>query len=180
MKTRHSIPNIQIRRLTTAAMCLALCLLLPFLTGQLPQIGNALCPMHLPVLLAGFLCGPWWAMAVGAAAPLLRHLLFSMPPLLTATAMSFELAAYGAVSGLLYRKLPHTLWGIYASLVPAMIAGRVLWGIVRLLLTGISGEVFTLSLFLTGAFVSAIPGILVQLVLIPALVTALEKATIAS
>ena len=54
-----------IKKLTYSAICLALCLVLPFLTGQIPQIGSALCPMHLPVLLAGFLCGPWWAAAVG-------------------------------------------------------------------------------------------------------------------
>lgn len=164
------------RLLTCSAMCLALCLVLPFLTGQIPQIGSALCPMHLPVLLAGFLCGPWWALLVGAAAPLLRHLLFSMPPLLTAIAMTFELAAYGAVSGFLYRKLPKTIPGIYGSLIAAMIAGRILWGIVRVLLTGVSGEAFTWAMFLAGAFTTAIPGIILQLLLIPALVIAFRRA----
>lgn len=47
------------RNLVYAGAALALCLVLPFLTGQIPQIGSALCPMHIPVLLAGFLCGPW-------------------------------------------------------------------------------------------------------------------------
>lgn len=166
------------RLLTSSALCLALCLVLPFLTGQIPQIGSALCPMHLPVLLAGFLCGPWWAMMVGAAAPLLRHLMFSMPPLLTAIAMSFELAAYGAVSGLMYRKLPKTVPSIYISLVTAMIAGRILWGIVRVLLTGVTGEAFTWVLFLSGAFTTAVPGIILQLLLIPALVVAFRRAKI--
>lgn len=162
--------------LSAAAMCLALCLVLPFLTGQIPQIGSTLCPMHLPVLLAGFLCGPWWALMVGITAPLLRHILFSMPPLLTAIAMSFELAAYGAVSGMMYRKLPKNLPGIYLSLITAMLCGRILWGIVRVLMTGICGEVFTWSLFLAGAFSNAIPGILLQLIVIPILVAALKKA----
>ena len=157
-------------------MCLALCLVLPFLTGQIPQIGSALCPMHLPVFLAGFLCGPWWAMLTGFIAPLLRNLLFSMPPLLTAIAMSFELAAYGLVSGILYRKLPNNLMGIYLSLIAAMISGRVLWGIVRVVLTGVSGEAFTWAMFLAGAFTTAIPGIVIQLILIPILVTALKRA----
>jgi len=156
-------------------MCLALCLVLPFLTGQIPQIGSALCPMHLPVLLCGFLCGPWWALLVGATAPLLRHLLFSMPPLLTAIAMSFELAAYGAVSGLLYRKLPKNGAGIYISLITAMVIGRILWGIVRVAMTGVSGEAFTWAMFLAGAFTTAIPGIVLQLMLIPALVVAFRR-----
>lgn len=161
-------------RLSASAMCLALCLVLPFLTGQIPQIGNALCPMHLPVFLAGFLCGPWWAMLVGITAPLLRHLLFSMPPLLTAIAMTFELGAYGLISGWLYKKLPKTIPGIYAALLAAMIGGRVVWGIVRVLMTGVSAEPFTWAMFLTGAFTSAIPGILIQLILIPVLVAALK------
>lgn len=173
MKT---INNTSIRPLTCAAMCLALCLLLPFLTGQIPQVGSALCPMHLPVLLAGFLCGPWWALLVGLTAPLLRNLLFSMPPLLTAIAMSFELGAYGAVSGLLYRRMPKNLTGIYFSLLAAMISGRIIWGIVRVAMTGVAEEAFTWAMFLAGAFTSAIPGIILQLILIPVLVTALRKA----
>lgn len=165
-----------IRRLTWSAMCLALCLLLPFLTGQIPQIGSALCPMHLPVLLAGFLCGPWWALVTGLAAPLLRNLLFSMPPLLTAIAMSFELGTYGVVSGLLYRRLPKNLAGIYISLITAMITGRIVWGIVRVAMTGMAGEAFTWAMFLAGAFTTAIPGIIIQLILIPVLVTAIKKS----
>lgn len=163
-------------RLSASAMCLALCLVLPFLTGQIPRIGSALCPMHLPVLLCGYLCGPWWALLVGICAPLLRHLLFSMPPLTTAIAMTVELACYGAVCGLLYRKLPRSLAGIYGSLIPAMIAGRLLWGIAMMLITGIGGSSFTWAMFLSGALTNAIPGILLQLVLIPVLVTALKKA----
>ena len=117
-------------------------------------------------------------MLVGFTAPLLRNLLFSMPPLLTAIAMSFELAAYGAVCGLMYRKLPKNIIGIYASLITAMVAGRILWGIVRVLLTGVSGEAFTWTMFLAGAFTTAIPGIVLQLVLIPALVVAFRRAKI--
>ena len=93
-------------RLVLAALFLALTLVLPFLTGQIPQIGSALCPMHFPALLCGFFCGPWYGLAVGLIAPVLRHALFGMPPILTAIAMSFEFAAYGLVSGLLYRLLP--------------------------------------------------------------------------
>ena len=85
MKTSN---KTKITNLVYAAVCLALCLVLPFLTGQIPQVGNALCPMHIPVLLAGFLCGPWWALAVGLVAPLLRHTLFLMPPLMTTTALT--------------------------------------------------------------------------------------------
>lgn len=176
MKTQAT--NSEIGKLTYAAMCLALCIVLPFLTGQIPQIGSALCPMHLPVLLAGYLCGPWWAMGVGAVAPLLRHLWLGMPPLLTALGMAFELAAYGLVVGLAYRKLPKTTGGIYLALICAMIVGRIVWGCAMLVILGVTGGVFTWSAFLAGALLNAIPGIAVQLVLIPALVLALRRANI--
>lgn len=168
--------QLNVKNMVTAAVCLALCLVLPFLTGQIPQIGSALSPMHIPVLLAGFLCGPWWAMAVGLIAPLLRHILFHMPPLITAVAMCFELGTYGLVSGLLYRRLPKRNSSIYLSLIIAMAAGRVVWGIVRALLSGASGEPFTWAMFLAGAFFNAVPGIIVHIVLIPLLVMALRRA----
>lgn len=165
------------KNLVTAAVCLALCLMLPFLTGQIPQIGSALSPMHIPVLLAGFLCGPWWAAAVGLVAPLLRFVLFHMPPIYpTGLAMCFELGTYGLVSGLLYRSLPRRPANIYVSLIAAMLAGRVVWGVVRVLLTGVSGEAFTWQMFMAGAFLNAIPGIVVHIVLIPLLVMALQRA----
>ena len=175
MQTKTQNPAI--RRMVSAAVCLALCMVLPFLTGQIPQVGSALCPMHIPVLLAGFLCGPWWAMAVGAVAPLLRFALFGMPPIFpTGVAMCFELAAYGLVSGLLYARLPKKTVNIYVSLVAAMLAGRVVWGIVRVALSGVAGQPFTWAAFMAGAFVNAVPGIIVHILLIPVIVMALRKA----
>ena len=175
MKTKTR--NSAILRMAYAAVCLALCMVLPFLTGQIPQIGSALSPMHIPVLLAGFLCGPWWAAAVGAVAPLLRFALFGMPPIFpTGVAMCFELAGYGLVSGLLYRKLPKKAVNVYVPLLAAMLEGRVIWGIVRVLLSGVAGEPFTWAAFMAGAFVNAVPGIIVHIALIPVIVLALRKA----
>ena len=169
--------TLQIRKLTYAALFLALAIVLPFLTGQIPEIGSMLCPMHIPVLLCGFLCGWPWGLAVGFIAPLLRSVLFGAPPMFPgAVAMAFELAVYGAIAGLLYRLLPKKKWSIYASLIIAMIAGRVVWGIVRLILAGLSGKDFTWAAFLAGAFTNAVPGIILQIVLIPVLVMVLERA----
>lgn len=167
-----------LRHLVYAAVCLALCMLLPFLTGQIPQIGSALSPMHIPVLLAGFLCGPWWAMAVGFVAPILRHVWLGMPPLITAIAMSFELAAYGLFSGLLYRLLPKKTVNIYVSLIGAMILGRIVWGIAMVVISGVSGSAFTWSAFIAGALLNAVPGIILHIVLIPILVMALKRAKV--
>ena len=140
-------------------MFLALGLVLPFFTGQIREIGNKLLPMHIPVLLCGFLCGPQYGLLVGFITPLLRSLLFSMPPLPRAIGMAFELATYGAVTGLLYRKLPKSKARIYIILI-----------------YGIEGSAFTWQMFAGGAFLNAIPGIVVQIILIPVLMLALEKA----
>lgn len=166
-----------IKNMVLAAVCLALCMVLPSLTGHIPQIGSALSPMHIPVLLAGFLCGPWWATAVGAVAPLLSFALFGRPPIFpTGVAMCFELAAYGLVSGALYARLPKKTANIYVSLVAAMLLGRVVWGVVRAVLSGVSDSAFTWAAFLSGAFVNAVPGIVVHILLIPVIVMALRRA----
>ena len=93
---RIRITSVHIKKLVYSALCLAIALVLPIITGNIQTIGNMLCPMHIPVLLCGFICGPWWGLVVGALAPLVRFLIFSMPPIYpTAIAMAFELAAYG-------------------------------------------------------------------------------------
>ena len=168
-----------IQRLTYSALCLALCMVLPFLTGQIPEIGSMLSPMHIPVLLAGFLCGPWWALLVGIVAPPLRFFLFSMPPLFpTGTAMCFELAAYGLISGALYAKLPRKNSSIYIALLIAMVLGRIVWGAAMLVISGVTGSPFTWAAFAAGAFLNAIPGIIVHILLVPVIVMALRKAKI--
>ncbi len=172
--------SLHIRRMTFAAACLALCMVLPFLTGQIPQFGRQLSPMHLPVMLCGFLCGWPWALAVGLIAPPLRYLLFGMPELFpNGVGMMAELAVYGAVTGLLYAKLPKRPVYIYLSLILAMLVGRAAWGATRWLLTSF-GVAFTLQAFLGGAFINAWPGIVCQLILLPPLVMALRKARLLS
>ena len=168
-----------VRNMAYAAVCLALCLALPFLTGQIPEVGGMLCPMHLPVLLAGFLCGPLWGAAVGAIAPVYRYFLFGMPPIFpTGFAMCFELAVYGLVSGWVYRRLPEKKGCVYAALLAAMVCGRVVWGLVMMMVAAGGTTEFTWAAFLSGALLNAIPGIVLQLVLIPALVLVLRKAGI--
>ncbi|MBQ6514697.1 MAG: ECF transporter S component [Clostridia bacterium] len=169
--------SLQVRRLTYSALFLAIAMVLPFLTGQIPQVGSMLSPMHIPVLLCGFLCGWPWGLSVGFVAPLLRSVIFGIPAMFPgAVAMAFELAVYGSLSGLLYHLLPKKKWMIYAVLVISMLAGRVVWGIARLILAGLSGNSFTWGLFLAGAFTNAIPGIILHLVLIPVLVMTMERA----
>ena len=173
--------NITVRTVVFAAAFLALALMLPFLTGQIPQIGSMLSPMHIPVLLCGFVGGWPWGLAVGVVAPPLRSVLFGMPPMYpTALCMAFELAAYGAVAGLMYRALPKKKSNIYVALITAMIAGRLVWGAARFLCTGLDPSKFGFAAFWAGAFTQAIPGIILHIILIPLLVMALENAKLIS
>lgn len=159
-----------------AALFLALAYVLPFLTGQIPEIGAMLCPLHIPVLLCGFICGWPWGLVLGFVAPLFRSITLGMPVLFpTAVCMAFELAAYGFVAGLMHRKLPRKKPYIYCSLLTAMIIGRLVWGAAMFVCMGVSGGSFTFAAFLAGAITNAIPGIIVQIVLIPVLVMILDN-----
>lgn len=168
-------------KMILAALFLALSYVMPFLTGQIPEIGAMLCPMHIPVLLCGFVCGWPWGLAVGFVAPLFRSLTLGMPTLFPkAICMAFELAAYGAFSGLMHKLLPKKRPYIYCSLLISMIVGRLVWGAAMLICTGINGSGFTLAAFFAGAVTNAIPGIIVQIVLIPILVMVLDTKAINS
>lgn len=163
--------------LTLAAMFMAVGLVLPFLTGQIKQIGSMLLPMHIPVFLCGLICGWQYGLIVGFILPILRSTLFGMPILFpTGIAMAFELATYGAVIGWLYS---HSRWqcviALYRCMIMAMLAGRLVWGVVQVVLLGINGNGFTWKMFITGAFLNAIPGIILQLILIPAIMVALNR-----
>ncbi len=169
----------KILKMVLAALFLALSYVMPFLTGQIPEIGAMLCPMHLPVLLCGFICGPIWGFAVGAIAPLFRSLTLGMPSLFpTAVCMAFELAAYGSVAGVMHKILPRRKPFIYCSLLVAMTVGRLVWGAAMFAFLSVNGEAFTMAAFLAGAITNAIPGMIAQIVLIPLLVMLLDHSRI--
>ena len=177
MKTENITPaRKSLLKLIYSALFLALAMVLPFLTGQIPEIGAALSPLHIPALLCGLVCGWPWGLAVGFVAPLLRCAAFGMPMMPGAAFMAFEMATYGAVAGILYKLLPKKVWAIYASLISAMVAGRIVWGIVRFIFAGLQHTSFPFSAFLAGAVLDAIPGIVLHIVLIPIIVMALKKA----
>ena len=166
-------------RMTVSALCVALGLVLPFLTGQIPKIGQMLSPMHIPVYLCGFLAGPLWGGLVGFLTPLLRSVLFQMPALYpNAVCMAFELCVYGVTAGWFYRLLPKKLPYLYLSLIASMLAGRAVFGVVKALLLTMDAELqaYTWKLFLADAFINAVPGIVLHLVAVPLLVAAVKKA----
>lgn len=168
----------ELKKYALSAMFLAIGLVLPLLTGQIPKFGKMLLPMHIPVILCGMICGWEKGFIVGLILPLLRSVIFGVPTLYPdAVSMTFELAAYGAVSGFIYSRFPtQTLKSIYASLLGAMISGRIAMAVAKIILLSISANGYTFAAFLSGALINAAPGLVIQLILIPLIMVALYKA----
>ena len=163
-------------KITLSAIFLALALVLPFLNLQIPEISSILCLMHIPVILCGFICGWPYGLIVGFTAPLLRSGLFGMPPLFpTALSMAFELATYGFASAIFYKIFPKKKGFIYLSLIIAMLIGRAVWGLSMFACFGLDYSKFGINAFLSGAFIKAIPGIILLIVLIPGLIMIYDK-----
>ena len=165
------------KNMTLTAMFLAIGMVLPIFTGQIPQIGNMLLPMHLPVFLCTLVCGWKYGLPMAFVLPLFRSTVFGMPPMYPiALAMAFELAAYAFVAGFLYeRSRWQCLKALYGCLLAAMAAGRAVWGTAQFVLLGIGGNAFTFQAFIGGALLNAVPGIVLQLILVPAIMMALDR-----
>ncbi len=176
--------NTAIDRMAITAVLMAVGLLLPFLTGQLPTLGQFISPLHIPVLICGLTCGGMWGALLGATLPLLRMAVFGMPMLPVALPMAFELCAYGAAAGVLYPVLCRLAKGkrfpaMLMALAIAMIAGRIIGGAAKaLLILGgvIGGSPMTFAAFLTAYFAETAVGALIHLIVVPMIVLALEKA----
>ncbi len=169
--------QMTLRKTVLAAFFLAIGLILPFITMQIPAVGKMLCPMHIPVLLCGFILGWPYGLIVGFITPLFRSILFGMPMMVpNALCMAFELAAYGFVAGFLSKKMHKDMKSLYVVLIAAMLTGRIVWGLVSAIIYTLMGAEFTWKLFFMGGFVNAVPGILIQLILIPFLVNRLYAA----
>ena len=175
--------NSVLYRMIVTAILLAVGLVLPFLTGQLQSIGQLISPLHIPALICGLTCGPVWGGLLGAMLPLVRMSLFGMPMLPVALPMTFELCAYGVAAGLLYpalyRIIRKALPAMLSALVVSMICGRIVGGAAKaLLLAGgvISGAPLTFQAFIAGYFTGTAVGAVIHLIVVPAIVMALEKA----
>lgn len=174
--------NKRISKLVYCGIFIALGFLLPFLTMQNRQLGQMLCLMHIPVFVCGFMCGPYYGAACGLVLPLMRSLLLGMPLLFPdAVNMAFELATYGALSGIFYILLPKKLPYTYLALVLAMLGGRISYGIVAFITYSIAGLSFGIELYLTAAFITPWMGMSLHILLVVPLFTAikaLRKGTI--
>ena len=162
------------QKLVLAGVFIALGLVLPIAFHGVGMAGNIFLPMHIPVLLCGLICGSSLGGLVGLLVPLLSSLFFGMPPLYpVAVYMACELIIYGVVAGFLAKKT-----SVIIALLGAMLAGRVALGLAQMLLLGFGTKGFSWQMFLSGAFVTALPGIIIQLIIIPLLIAGLKRANL--
>lgn len=164
-----------VKKSILTAVCLALCVVLPQAFHAIPNAGQVYLPMHIPVLLCGLICGAPYGLLCGLAGPALSSLFTQMPPMAMLPSMMVECAVYGLVAGLIMGiKTKHLYVDLYLSLICAMIAGRIISGIAKALI--FSAGNYSMVAWVTGSFVTSLPGIIIQLALIPTIVFALEKA----
>ena len=178
MKTKLYKNREVIKKITFGAVALALFIVLPFVTGGIPEIGGMLSPMHIPALLSGALLGPWIGSLISFVAPIIRSLIFGSPILYPrALSMAFELATYAMCFGVMLKVLPKKIYCIYASLGIAMVSGRIVGGITKVFFLAFGAiNNYGWKLFFVGYFVDTLPGIVLQLILIPPVLLALERA----
>ena len=166
-----------IKKMTLASVCVALCVVLPIAFHSIPDAGSVFLPMHIPVLICGMICGWPYGLLCGLMGPLLSSVITGMPPVAYLPAMMVECGTYGLVSGLMLKwvRTGKTTGDLYIALVIAMLAGRVVSGIAKALIFA-PGMSFTM--WITASFITALPGILIQLVFLPTVVFTLMKARI--
>jgi len=165
-----------LKRALICAVCIALCVVLPMAFHSIPDAGSILSPMHIPALLCGLVCGPWFGLLCGLAGPLLSSQLTGMPMMAYLPPMMVELAVYGLVAGLMMQfvRTKKSLVDVVISMIAAMLVGRIVAGAAKALIFA-AGE-FTMAMWISSYFVAMIPGIIMHLVAVPALYYALEKA----
>ena len=172
MRTMHPV-----KCMTLSAVCIALCVVLPIAFHSIPNVGSVILPMHIPVLICGMICGWPYGLICGLMGPLLSSVLTGMPPAAILPAMMVECGTYGMVSGLMlkYVRTKSTYGDLYIALIVAMLAGRVISGIAKAL---IFSPGMAMSAWITASFVTALPGIVIQLVFLPSVVFTLMKARV--
>lgn len=163
------------KRLTIASMFLAIGIILPQAFHVIPNAGNIILPMHIPVLICGFLCGPIYGLIVGLLTPVVSHLIFSMPPVIMLGQMIVELSLYGLLTGIFnkYLNISNEILKNYLSLVFSMLIARIVYGVFNSLLFRAGS--YSLTIWVSSAFITALPGIVIQLLIIPVLVKTLNK-----
>ena len=165
-----------VKKSIITAVCIALCVVLPQAFHAVPNAGAIYLPMHIPVLLCGLICGWSYGLLCGLAGPALSALLTGMPPAAVLPGMLVECGVYGLAAGLLMQlvRTKHLYADLYISLAAAMLLGRVVSGIAKALIFSVGS--YSMASWVAGSFVTALPGIVIQLALLPSIVYALMHA----
>lgn len=168
------------KKIVLAGLCVALGIVLPMAFHAIPNAGSIFLPMHIPVLLCGLICGPVYGLACGAITPAVSSVATGMPPAAILPGMVCELAVYGLVSGLLTERVRtgNRVVDIYISLIVAMVCGRLVSGLLNSLI--FRAGAYSMQLWVTASFVTSLPGIVIQLIAVPAIVGALMRARLIS
>ena len=171
---------MKFKKLVITALCMALCVVLPYAFHSIPDGGSIFCPMHIPVLLCGLICGWQYGLVCGIIGPLLSSVITQMPPMAYLPPMMVELAVYGIAAGLCIQfiRTKKYIFNVYISLVIAMLLGRLVAGAAKALF--FMPGVFSMKMWVTGYFITSWPGIVIHLLLIPAIIIALKKAKLIS
>ncbi|MBP1745325.1 MAG: transporter component [Firmicutes bacterium] len=161
------------QEIVLGGLLLASGVILPMVFHVFGMTGPIFLPMHIPVLIAGFLLSPQLALIVGILTPLLSSIFTGMPVMFPiAVIMAFELGVYALAASIAVRKLNLST---VPSLLIAMLSGRFAAGISVALLVQLFGIKMNALIYLKGAVITGIPGILLQLVMVPILVIAIRK-----
>ena len=179
------------KKLVSCALCIALGVLLPMAFHVIPNAGSIFLPMHIPVLICGLFCGWPYGLACGIITPFISSVTTGMPPAMMLPQMMIELAVYGLVAGLCtqYISMKNEMTKLYMSLIIAMLAGRIMNGFVNTCIAMLAGRImngvvntcilstqgYTLSVFMMASFITCLPGIILQLIVIPVLVRILNR-----
>jgi len=164
-----------LKKSITTSMLIALCVVLPMAFHAIPRAGSILMPMHIPVLLAGLICGPLFGLVAGVSGPLLSSLITGMPPSGVVPIMMIELGTYGLVAGIMAQVI-HTRRisvDLYISLITAMLVGRLVAGVAQAVY--FFDGTYAIAIWTTSYFVTSLPGIVIQLLFVPSVVIALER-----
>jgi len=159
-------------------MLIAACIILPMAFHAIPGAGPMLLPMHIPVILAGLICGPLFGFIVGLSGPFLSSIMTGMPPAFLMPVMMIELSIYGAVTGLLMKfiRTGRSSFDLYICMIVAMICGRIMAGFAQALI--FFDGVYAITIWAGTYFVTGFPGIVIQLIFVPSMVMALERERI--
>ncbi|WP_042275302.1 ECF transporter S component [[Clostridium] dakarense] len=160
------------KKIVLSGIFIAFGIILPMVFHTVNMAGPIFLPMHIPVLIGGFLLGPIYGGLVGFITPILSGLMTGMPPIVPMMPiMAFELCAYGIITGFLFSKTKK----IYISLIGAMIGGRIFAMIGAFLVSLTIAPQVNPVMFVFGNLAQAIPGMLIQIVFIPVVVKFMTK-----